>query len=247
MSRGLIRIGCAGWALRKQDAVTFPAPGSHLERYAQLLNGVEINSSFYRPHRRSTYERWAASVPDDFRFAVKAPKAVTHAPRMEGNEAALDGFVDEVSGLGIKLGPLLVQFPPSLDLNAAAARLFFAALRHRFAGCIVCEPRHASWFGSNAETLLREFQIARVVADPALVPAGAEPGRFNGGDYFRLHGSPRVYYSAYETERLNEIAARLDAAARGGHEVWCIFDNTAAGAALGNALQLQELVGAAAG
>jgi uncharacterized protein YecE (DUF72 family) len=247
MSRGLIRIGCAGWALRKQDAVAFGAPGSHLERYARRLHGVEINSSFYRPHRRSTYERWSASVPDDFRFAVKAPKAVTHAPRLEVNEAALDGFVDEVSGLGGKLGPLLIQFPPSLYLDAAAARIFFAALRRRFPGSIVCEPRNASWFGSDAETLLREFQIARVVADPAPVPEGAEPGSFNGVDYFRLHGSPRVYYSAYEAERLNGIAASLDAAARGVREVWCIFDNTAAGAALGNALQLQELVGATAG
>ena len=73
--------------------------GSHLERYGAILDAVEINSSFYRPHRTATYERWAASVPEDFRFAVKVPKAITHERRLKDVGDLLDRFLSEVGGL----------------------------------------------------------------------------------------------------------------------------------------------------
>ena len=78
-----IRTGTAAWSIPKEHAAPFPVAGSHLERYGAVLNAVEINSSFYRPHRTTTYERWAASVPEDFRFAVKVPKAITHEHRLK--------------------------------------------------------------------------------------------------------------------------------------------------------------------
>src|SRR5690349_10182868 len=108
------RIGCAGWAIPKQHAVLFPSSGSQLERYAQRFNAVEINSSFYRPHLPATYARWAASTADDFSFAVKMPKVITHMRRLAGAAEPLERFLDEVGSLGAKLGPLLLQLPPSL-------------------------------------------------------------------------------------------------------------------------------------
>src|SRR3954470_11987598 len=112
-----IRIGTAAWSIPREHAAPFPVAGSHLERYAAVLNAVEINSSFYRPHRTATYERWAASVPEDFHFAVKIPKAITHERRLADVDDLLDRFLSEVSGLGPKLGPLLVQLPPSLSFQ----------------------------------------------------------------------------------------------------------------------------------
>ena len=109
-----LHIGCAGWAISKQYKSLFPQSGSHLERYAQRLTAVEINSSFYRPHRRTTYEGWAAAVPEGFAFSVKAPKMITHELRLLGADAALARFVGQASGLGDRLGPLLFQLPPSL-------------------------------------------------------------------------------------------------------------------------------------
>jgi uncharacterized protein YecE (DUF72 family) len=126
-----IRIGTAAWSIPKENAAPFPAVGSHLERYGAILNAVEINSSFYRPHRRATYERWATLVPDDFRFAVKVPKAITHERRLKNASDLLDRFVSEVSGLGHKLGPLLVQLPPSLSFQAGIADQFLRELEHR--------------------------------------------------------------------------------------------------------------------
>jgi uncharacterized protein YecE (DUF72 family) len=237
-----IRIGTAGWSIPKEHAAPFPAAGSHLERYGAILNAVEINESFCRPHRRATYERWATLVPDDFRFAVKVPKTITHERRLKNASDLLDRFVSEVSGLGHKLGPLLVQLPPSLSFQAGIADQFLRELRGRTEGGIVCEPRHASWFTPGVETLLNKLRIARVAADPPPASGADEPGGWRGLTYYRLHGSPRIYYSAYSPEYLAPIATVIARGATAAVETWCIFDNTAAFAATGDALTTRRLV-----
>lgn len=236
-----IRIGAAGWSVPARYAGRFPADGTHLERYARVLNAVEINSSFYRPHRRATYERWAGSVPDGFRFAVKVPKAATHAARLVDTAPVLDRFLDEVRGLSDRLGPLLVQLPPKLPFDAGVADVFFAALRNRHDGPVACEPRHASWFEPAADALLVRHCVARVAADPpAGSPRAAQPGGWSGLAYHRLHGSPRIYFSDYPPETLARVADDLRRAA--ADEVWCILDNTAAFEALGDALDVMDRV-----
>jgi uncharacterized protein YecE (DUF72 family) len=162
-----IRIGTAGWSIPKEHAAPFSVVGSHLERYGAVLDAVEINSSFYRSHRTATYERWAASVPEDFRFAVKVPKAITHERRLMNIDDLLDRFLSEAGGLGPKLGPLLIQLPPSLSFEPGVADSFLSELRSRVQGSIVCEPRHASWSTPEVEALLDRLRIARVAADPA--------------------------------------------------------------------------------
>ena len=240
-------VGTAGWSLPRAEQPHFPAEGTHLERYAARLNAVEINSSFYRPHRPSTYARWAESAPAAFRFAVKVPKAITHGLRLADAEAPLDAFLAEATALGERLGCLLVQLPPSLRFDAPVAAAFLAALRERHAGAVAIEPRHATWFGAEAEALLAAHQVARVAADPARAGVDAEPGGWEGLLYFRLHGSPRIYYSAYDGDYLRALAARLAAAAAGGVPAWCIFDNTAAGAATANALAVRTLLARGSG
>jgi uncharacterized protein YecE (DUF72 family) len=237
----LLYVGCAGWTIPRAAAAAFPAEGSHLERYAALLPAVEINSSFYRPHQEATYARWAATVPPGFRFSVKVPRQITHSRRLADPEP-LAGFLATLQGLGAKLGPLLVQLPPSLKFDPAVAGGFFAALRRRFAGEVVCEPRHPTWFESGAEELLVQFHVARVAADPAVVAAAGEPGGWDGLAYFRLHGSPEMYSSSYSSSYLDRLAGELRRAARRS-PAWCIFDNTAQGAAAGNALTLLKRLG----
>jgi uncharacterized protein YecE (DUF72 family) len=236
------RIGCAGWSLPRALWPVFPAQGSHLERYAQRFDAVEIDTSFYRPHRRETYERWAAGTPAGFRFAVKLPKAVTHERRLVDAMPAFDEFLAQVGGLGDKLGALVVQRPPSLAFDAAVAGRFLEALRGRHDGAVVLEPRHRSWFTPQVDGLLAGFEIARVLADPVLFDEAAAPGGWPGLVYLRLHGSPRRYWSAYGNELLGRLAQRLQLAKEEGARCWCIFDNTAGGEAVGNALTLQRLL-----
>lgn len=172
-----VYIGCAGWNFARTEIADPPADGTQLQRYASLFRAVEITSSFHRSHRRGTYERWAAGVPDSFRFSVKLPKTITHANRL-----------------------------------------------------------------ADANRLLQRLSITRVAADPAVVPAAAEPGGDPGKVYLRLHGSPQVYYSPYTQAYLDGLAFRLRAYARAGAGVWCIFDNTIRGAATSNALHVMRKI-----
>jgi uncharacterized protein YecE (DUF72 family) len=238
-SAGRVFIGCAGWTLPAAVRTAFPAEGSHLQRYAARFPAVEINTTFYRPHRPSTYARWMANVPADFRFCVKIPKAITHEARLRGADDALAAFLAQAGALGPRLACLLIQLPPSFAFDAGVAEPFFAALRSATGLAAVCEPRHATWFTAEAEALLAGFRVARVAADPARVPAAAEPGGWRGLAYYRLHGSPRMYYSSYEDAYLDALAARIRQEADAGRDTWCIFDNTASGAAAQNALELQ--------
>ena len=232
-------IGTAGWSIPRAVADRFPAEGSGLERYAARFDAVEINSTFYRPHRASTYVRWATCTPGSFRFSVKTPRAITHDARLVIVADTLQRFLDELEPLRAKLGVLLVQLPPSLAFDPAVAEAFFNALRTREPSLqLACEPRHASWFSPAANNLLTGFRIARVAADPALHPLASEPGGWTGLAYFRLHGAPRIYYSSYGAEVIGALARRLLSDRH--EEAWCIFDNTASGAASADALQLRR-------
>lgn len=236
-----LRIGCAGWSLPRDQWPHFPAEGSHLERYAARFDAVEIDTSFYRPHRPETYVRWAASTPAHFRFAVKLPKTITHERQLVDAMPPFDDFLAQVAGLGDKLGCLLVQLAPRLAFDAAVARRFLAGVRQRHAGRLALEPRHASWFTPEADALLAEHQVGRVLADPVLHEGAAAPGGWPGLVYLRLHGAPKVYWSAYDKALLTRLASRLRQAQDEGAECWCVFDNTASGAAVANALALQRL------
>lgn len=235
-----MRIGCAGWSLPRDQWPHFAAEGSHLERYAGVFDAVEIDTSFHRPHRRETYARWADSTPARFRFAVKLPKAITHERRLIDAMSPLDEFMAQVAGLGDKLGCLVVQLPPSLAFDADPVGRFLVALRRRHAGPVALEPRHASWFEPTADALLARHAVARVLADPVLHPLAAAPGGWPALIYLRLHGSPRRYWSRYEDGLLVQLADRLRLAQEGGSACWCIFDNTAGGEAIGNALTLRQ-------
>lgn len=238
-------IGTAGWALPKRHRHLFPVDGSNLVRYAGRFPAVEVNSSFYRPHRRATWERWGASVPAGFRFSAKTPRALTHDQRLLEPEAVLDEFLAAVAGLGDRLGCLLVQMPPSLAFDASIAEHFFLAFRERTAVPLAAEPRHPTWFTSEANELLRAHRVGRVGADPVRAPGAGDPAGWEGTPYFRLHGSPRMYFSEYDRGYLTDLAGRLDRARR-GHDVagpvWCIFDNTGLDAATANAAELGELL-----
>lgn len=237
-------IGTAGWSIPRVHAERLAGPGSHLERYARVFRAVEINSTFHRPHRRATFERWAASTPPSFRFSVKLPKAITHGGALVGTEGLLDAFARQVEGLGPKHAIVLVQLPPKLEFDETLARDFFAAVRRSFGDhvCVAAEPRHPSWFTAAADAYLADDWIARVAADPSPVPGRGGPGGWHGFHYRRLHGSPRIYYSSYDAQRLAGLASAIAEDHAGGTPSWCIFDNTASNAAFGNALTLRALL-----
>ncbi len=233
-----LHIGTAGWQLPKDLSVR--STGSVLERYAELFNSVEINSTHYRHHMERTYIRWSASVPAAFRFAVKMHRDITHVQRLT-RVRPMQEFMNEVQALGDRLGPVLVQLPPSLPWSETCDEVL-QAMREVYSGGLVLEPRHPTWAEPRILTGLRKLAIAVVAADPPLITWSLLPQGDHSLCYFRLHGQPRVYWSAYEEATLVDLSRNATDLLRAGSSVWVIFDNTASGEAALNARRLQELM-----
>ena len=234
-----VRIGTAGWSIPRAAAFRFESTGTHLERYSRLLRCAEINSSFHRPHAVATYATWRESTPVDFRFAVKMPRTITHDLKLRDARAPLVAFINQTDGLAEKRGPILVQLPPSLSFDASVVTPFLEVVRKVYNGPMVCEPRHATWFAPAVAALLEHYRISRVAADPPPVPEATIPAGWPRVAYFRLHGSPRKYWSRYDEDYIATLAATVRGVAS-AEEVWCVFDNTASGAAIENAWGLRE-------
>ncbi len=238
---GRVFLGTAGWSIPRANAEAFPGAGHALGRYAAVLPAVEINTTFYRRHRESTFVRWRELVPPDFRFALKLSRALTHDAELAAPHRALREFFADCAPLGDRFGVLLVQLAGSHAYAPRRATAFFSALRAQYDGPVAFEPRHASWYAPPVTALLVRARIARVVADPPRPAAATEPAGAADVLYLRLHGSPRTYSSAYDDARLATIAAQIQRTTAA--TTWCMFDNTASGAAAGDALKLQALLG----
>jgi hypothetical protein len=232
------RVGCAGWVLPKSHQPAFPEEGSHLERYAGRFTAVEINSSFYRPHSPATYARWAASVPTDFRFSVKVPRAITHDQRLVATDVLLDVFLSEARALGEKLGCLLVQLPPSLAYDAATAESFFNDLRTQYQGTVALEAgtrvgSRATLKRGCAPIALRESRPTRLRSRLRRSRRDGPRSSTCGFTAHRESTTPRTTSSTWICWA-SACAMRQPAPTTSG----AIFDNTAFGAAVPNALGL---------
>jgi uncharacterized protein YecE (DUF72 family) len=237
-----LRVGTAAWTLPKEALGFFPAEGTHLERYSKVLNSVEINSSFYRHHKAVTYKKWSDSVPKDFKFSVKLSKIFTHQQELKVDPKELEPVLGAIGELGEKWEALLVQLPPSLAFDEGSAEKFFTAVRRQFSGLLALEPRHETWVSDPALALQKRFSLTHVHADPSPLPVSmAGDRRPLGSAYFRLHGSPEIYKSNYETHRLEKFYTEIAKVKDLGFSAWCIFDNTTFGFATLNALEFMGL------
>jgi uncharacterized protein YecE (DUF72 family) len=226
----MIYVGTAAWSIPKIAEELFPREESHLERYAHVLNAVEINTSFYRDHQPQTYLKWALMTPDYFRFSVKVNKRFTHA-KLDFDHEDLKESTQDIMLLGEKLGVLLLQFPAGQIFHSKKMKKFYSTMRDVYQGAIALEARNLSWMDEESLKLMREFKISKVTADPEKCP-----GKFNGEiEYFRLHGSPEIYKSNYSKKYLKELSMELQ---RTKKDTWCIFDNTTFGYATINAINL---------
>jgi uncharacterized protein YecE (DUF72 family) len=234
-----IKVGTAGWSIPRAAAFRFDSSGTHLQRYSRCLRCAEINSSFYRPHAVATYAKWRDNTPQDFRFAVKTPRTITHELKLQNAREAFVTFLAQTDGLAEKRGPILVQLPPSLPFDASVVTPFLDLVREMYTGPMVCEPRHATWFSPDVASLLDQYGISRVAADPPPLPEATLPAGSPRVAYFRLHGSPRMYWSRHDESAIATLAATVRSISP-AEEIWCVFDNTASGAAIENAWELRE-------
>jgi len=167
------------------------------------------------------------------------PRTITHELKLQDARDPLIAFLEQTDGLAHKRGPILVQLPPSFSFDATIVAPFFDLVRTVYEGPVVCEPRHATWFSPEVASLLERYRVSQVAADPPPAPAAVAPAGWPGVAYFRLHGSPRKYWSRYDEGRIATLADTVRSMPR-AEDVWCVFDNTASGAAIENAWQLHE-------
>jgi uncharacterized protein YecE (DUF72 family) len=263
-----IRVGISGWRYPRWRGDFYPRglrQADELRYAAERMTSVEINGSFYSLQRPSSYAAWRAQTPDDFVFAVKGGRFITHMKKLGGGEAPLANFfASGVLALGPKLGPVLWQLPQSLPFEPERLERFFALLprttaqaaelaaRHddKLAGDRALttaesdqplrhalEPRHASYDTPEARALLAEHGIAMVVAESA----GRWPEMGDGTAdfrYVRLHGDTELYASGYSEEALDRWAERCRRWADQGSDVYVYFDNDARGHAPHDAVSL---------
>lgn len=232
-----MRTGTAGWNIPADFRSSFPGEGSQLARYSQILNAVEINSTFYKYHQPKTFERWASETPEDFKFSVKLHQDFTHNCDLKPKAKQLKEFFTSVHHLGPKFSVLLLQFPGKMLFHEKCMERFYELIRKNFDGYIVIEPRNETWLSTESKRLLKSYKISKVIADPERCPSTTKAITTAGGlVYYRLHGSPIIYRSSYSKGYLKRLKKEL----QGYKEAWCIFDNTTFGLATGNALDLMK-------
>ena len=240
-----IRIGCSGWSYESwRDGVFYPprlASARRLGHYAERFDTVELNSSFYRLPTVAAAEGWARQTPQGFRFAVKVSRYLTHIVRLADTAEHLGLLLERIAPLieAGKLGPLLWQLPPTFERDderlAQALEELPTGFRHAF------EFRHPSWFVDDVFALLRDRDIAFVIADrPDIGPLGTEE-LTAGFVYVRFHHGSHGRRGNYSASELDAWAKRIRAWAR-RREVWAYFNNDWEGFAPRNGAALKELL-----
>lgn len=243
MARGEVRIGTSGYVYPHWRGHFYPKELPQrrwLEHYAERFDTVELNNPFYRQPSREAFVRWRRAVPDDFRYAVKLNRFLTHIKRLRIPEDSMERAYGTMAGLGKKCAVVLVQLPPRMKFDAERADAFFRAVARRRRRHAI-EPRDATWFTEEALALLRRRKVALCIVDTPKYPtADAVTADFV---YVRFHGPEKLYSSNYTEAMLRRWAERIAAWRDRGLDVYGYFNNDVPDYAPRNAARLRELLG----
>ncbi len=234
-----VRVGTSGWSYDHWEGLFYPQnlpKPQWLNYYTEHFDTVELNSSFYRLHKRRAFEGWKEKTPPGFLWAVKGSRYITHIKRLTDPEETLSRFYESVEGLGEKIGPILFQLPPSLKFDHTLLNTFLKALKKGYRYTL--EIRHPSWISAESMEILKEYQVAFCVSDTA--------GRFPYHEaitanfiYIRLHGSKKLYASDYTEAELREWVRKIGEWNKDTH---VYFDNDFGAYAPKNAQRLKQIL-----
>jgi len=240
-SRGSARIGTSGWHYDHWIGPFFPPETDEenmLPFYCKRFQSVEINNSFYQLPENGTLNKWKKTVPDDFQFAIKASRYITHMKKLKDPKESTKKFFDAAETLGEKCGPVLFQLPPKFSYNGERLANFLDALPdgYRYA----FEFRDWSWHNKEALQMLRDKEAAFCIFD--LDGDTTKKEVTAGFVYIRLHGPDSAYQGSYNPQKLAGWAGAITAWLKKGYDVYCFFDNDQDGYAAQNALRLYSMI-----
>ncbi|HYE29658.1 MAG TPA: DUF72 domain-containing protein [Allosphingosinicella sp.] len=241
---GTVRIGCSGWIYRHWRDLFYPAKLPQrlwFDHYAGTFSTVELNTSFYHLPKPETFSGWRDRAPPGFRYAVKAPRFITHMKKLKDCAEPVDEFLSRARNLGAAIGPILYQLPPRWALNRDRLDEFVALLPRDLHH--VFEFREKSWLTEEVLALLE----ARGVSFCAHDMRGLATPRWAAGPiaYVRFHGGTGKYVGRYPDDELMGWTDWIVRQARSGRDVWCYFNNDIGGHAIDDALTLRAMVGQA--
>ncbi len=251
---GTLYAGTSGWSYRWDEFYPSDLPSrEYLPFYSRQFRTVEVNYSFYHFPRSSTYQKWASQTPADFVFAVKLNRTITHNKRLSGAHAELEKFLTDAATLGSRLGPILVQLPPSLKIDLTRLDEFLSSaqkaqenIRPEGPLRIAVEFRHQSWFDhANRDALVRmltRHHTAFVYAHSNRFPYPETEPVTADFVYLRLHGPEQMFASVYGKEKLMRWVPRVTRWLDQGLDVYFYFNNDVNGYAVSDARELLRLV-----
>lgn len=249
---GQLYVGTSGWAYEWGEFYPDDLPDRRrLEFYARRFRTVEVNYTFYRLPRKTTFENWARQTPDAFVFSLKLSRFITHIKRLQGSKTALRTFLKRAAPLGSRLGPILVQMPPSFAFDVRRLEQFLTRAHelgneralHPFR--LAFEFRHPTWFGSDAVPaleLLARHGSAFVCGHSSRYPYPETEPVTGDFMYLRFHGPDEMFTSAYGREGLKRWAPLVRQWLDRGIDVFAYFNNDVAGHAVRDAQALLALI-----
>lgn len=241
-------VGTSGWNYYEWRGIFFPVElpaRKWLSFYSRNFKTVEVNYSFYHLPRETTYQNWYSQTPDDFVFAVKCSRFITHIKRLHNVRGEWKEFIKRATVLKEKLGPILLQFPPSFratDENTKLVDGFLAGAVGKKPLRLAMEFRHESCFGEEMTSVLRKHGAALVISHSQRypVPEVSITGHFA---YFRFHGPKDLFASSYSESELRKWGTRIKTLLQKGCDVYAYFNNDVGGYAINNARTLERIVG----
>ncbi|MEV5432180.1 DUF72 domain-containing protein [Streptomyces sp. NPDC052701] len=238
-------VGTSGWQYKDWRDVLYPSGlpvRLWLEEYAAHFATVEINNAFYRLPARETFEAWRERVPADFVVAVKASRFLTHVKRLRDPREPVDRLMSRAAGLGDRLGPVLLQLPPTLRADPALLDDCLACFPP--SARVAVEPRHDSWWTPRVRAVLVSRKAALCWADVLARPT-APLWRTTDWGYVRFHQGRAQPWPRYGRRSLGTWVRRIAAAWSGGEDVYAYFNNDPNAAAVQDAAAFARLAGAA--
>jgi uncharacterized protein YecE (DUF72 family) len=238
---GRVHIGCSGWIYRHWRELFYPARLPQrlwFAHYSENFRTVELNTSFYHLPKAETFAKWRDQAPAGFRYAVKAPRFITHMKKLKDCAEPVEAFLGRARNLGPAIGPILYQLPPRWTLDRERLEAFIALLPADLTH--VFEFREKSWLTGEVLALLDARGLSFCAHD---MPGLATP-RWAAGPiaYVRFHGGTGKYVGRYSDEALLGWTDWIVAQAKAGRDIWCYFNNDIHGHAIHDALTLRAMV-----